>query len=532
MPTPTLHYTRSTPSSPLQKAAADRFKIDLSDPLRHNPAATPSPHPSSPVANPPLFSDPKVAHALLVDYVAGLTASRLCSNYNISLPQLFAWRRSPETQAMLAEHEEFAAAQTRQVQHDKEPEIILTLCAIATRGSSESESRRAASDLLRVFKFRDYLAHRRPRNLTSQSDNQPSDTSSVPSDPSDLSIPRSTTPRPPRAYTPPIPSLLRRGDSPIQSRAQCSSRATCSPHFPKGLVPQTASRAMLATTPDASQPESLPESSRGSLRPAVHPRCTLAELPHAESVQPSALDREAQIGALDHLAAHGNTRAQSSDEIDDQALDLDDEERLEAELDQDELEAAADDEADENVSSDYDDDEDDEGEDEGEDEYSPKSAIPNPKSEMPSHSAIPNALCLIPAASPLEQQLLTLPAEVPSFPPKKPDPAPGFPFCLAPKPSGTAPSFEEMARFMPPPSKSFNPFWPESDILYLCYPGRTDKHNLRSAIVSHKEMLARSGAQALVDRNHFPPDQQSHQAYVAAEDFYKQLARKTPPPDH
>ncbi len=89
-----------------------------------------------------------------------------------------------------------------------------------------------------------------------------------------------------------------------------------------------------------------------------------------------------------------------------------------------------------------------------------------------------------------------------------------------------------MTRFMPPPSKSFNPFWPEFDILYLCYPGRTDKHNLRSAIVSHQEMLARSGAQALVDRNHFPPDQQSHQAYIAAEDFYKQLSRKTPPPDH
>jgi len=132
----------------------------------------------------------------------------------------------------------------------------------------------------------------------------------------------------------------------------------------------------------------------------------------------------------------------------------------------------------------------------------------------------------------LEEEILTLPAHVPAFSPQKPDPTPGFPLCLTPKPSTAHPTFEELSLFMPPPSKSFNPFWPESDIFYLCYPGRTDKSNLRSALVSHQEMLARSGAQALVDRHHFTPDQQSHEAYSAAEDFYRQLARKNPPPDH
>jgi hypothetical protein len=92
MPTPTLHYTRSTPASPLQKAAADRFDIDLTDPLRHNPAATPSPHPSSPVANPPLFSDPKFAQALLVARMtrnAADTALESSATKGIRVPRAF-----------------------------------------------------------------------------------------------------------------------------------------------------------------------------------------------------------------------------------------------------------------------------------------------------------------------------------------------------------------------------------------------------------------------------------------------------------
>jgi len=267
-------------------------------------------------------------------------------------------------------------------------------------------------------------------------------------------------------------------------------------------------------------------------------------------VQPSALDRQAQIGALDHLAAHDNTRAQSSGEIEDQAPDLDDEELIEAEFAQDQADEAENDDhdsdgqhTDDEDTDDEDNEVDDDPVDTQENHKTPQTPVNSNTSSDPSvpsasRSALPPTSAIqhppsdILLTSAIPPQILTLPAEVPSFSPKKPDPAPGFPFCLAPKPSGTAPSFEEMARFMPPPSKSFNPFWPESDILYLCYPGRTDKHNLRSAIVSHQEMLARSGAQALVDRNHFSPDQQSHQAYVAAEDFYKQLARKTPPPDH
>ncbi len=144
--------------------ASSPRNLDTLTPRHLSETSDIKPHPAAPLAKAAPITDPSLSATLLIDYLAGYTAARLCASYNITLPQLFAWRRSPETQELLKEHKEFAAEQARHVQADKEPEIILTLCAIATRGTSESECRRAASDLLRAFKFRDYLATRRPRN--------------------------------------------------------------------------------------------------------------------------------------------------------------------------------------------------------------------------------------------------------------------------------------------------------------------------------------------------------------------------------
>jgi len=627
MHAPTLHYTRSAspPSTPLQKAA-DRLNIDPADPLRQNPAAVPTPHPSSPAANPPIFSNPKIAQALLVDYVAGLTASRLCANYNISLQQLFAWRRAPETQAILSEHEEFAAAQTRQVQHDKEPEIILTLCAIATRGSDESESRRAASDLLRTFKFRDYLAQRatpisRPRILAAQSDTQSRGISSVPSNPSPLLNPHanntpptnhnSTNPRPPRPYTPPhpIPSLPRRSPS-TESDAACSccgfrpsaSLAAITPtHTNRDTISREGGNAFQPNRADRFEPRVEQVFER-------HPRSACVQSPHAESVQlhppilsaakspdaDSALDRRAHIGALDHLAADHDMQEDAHDtQIKARATDLvstDEEDQPteedliedelleeEAEEDDSEVDDSEEDDLDDDESNELDDDnnEQDDDENDEEDDTEPEDDNPdeNPdetpdgetgndsqpitsNAQNPSDPYVPSvpfpssrsalraqsrafslkseilSSAISHSTSHIETEILTLPTLVPAFSPAPADPAPGFPLCLTPKPSALRPTFEELRLFMPPPSTSFNPFWPESDIFYLCYPGRSDKSNLRSALVSHQEILARAGAQALVDRHHFTADQQSHEAYSAAVDFYQQLARKHPPPDH
>lgn len=207
-PTTTVHLARAyeKPGEP------PRFEV-LESPI---PPPEPLnlrqvPHPESPIAKAAPLNDPAITGPLLVDYLAGYTASRLCASYNITLPQLFAWRRSPETQQLLREHEEFAAEQTRHVQHDKEPEIILTLCAIATRGTSEAECRRAASDLLRAFKFREYLAQRKPRNPGSPSNHN--------TDPDPKSLP-DPDPRLPSPIANPYPSSLKSDADP-----KCTSSA-------------------------------------------------------------------------------------------------------------------------------------------------------------------------------------------------------------------------------------------------------------------------------------------------------------------
>lgn len=171
---------------------------------------------------------------------------------------------------------------------------------------------------------------------------------------------------------------------------------------------------------------------------------------------------------------------------------------------------------------------------------SPVSLV-SPASSVSTVSSVSSArpACATPAQSEIrnpqseiESALLNVPDIPPSSSPSPSDPPPGFPLCLNPKFRFLYPRFEDLKLFMPPPPERFNPFWTESDIFYLCFPGRTDKHHLREAIFSHQEALARRGAQALVDRQYFYPEQQSHEAYTEAVNFYQELARRNPPPDH
>lgn len=468
----------------------------LPDPPRayHELPAHPGPrHPPHPAS--PLAKQKNLPDTLLVDYLAGYTAARLCSSYNITLPELFAWLRDPKTQQLLDEHERFAAAQLRHVQQDKEPEIILTLCAIATRGTSESECRRAASDLLRAFKFRDYLDRRQQR------------------------APATTTPI----------------DNPPSSPTR-KTQSDSAPQFPNSRIAPTTSNPPVPRapaekpTPDSSR---LIDTARG--RP-INPQNT--DDPDTADDAHDPLDDEADriesFARLDRLAAHSDARrapqfrsdaAQVQPHADHQANDTTDDD-----LDTPALEPHRNQPAPTPAPT-----------------SAPRiahSRAPNAESAGSTPPHQPSKLARQPLnlrhptspldhpLSPFEAEVLTPPPEVPERSPPAPDPPPDSPFCLNAKPTGEHPSFDEMVIFMPPPAKTFNPFWPESDILFRCNPDRTDTRTLRNAIADHQEMLARRGAQALVDRNHFSPDQQNHQAYVAATEFYQQLARKNPPPDH
>ncbi|MGH7242505.1 MAG: hypothetical protein ACREJD_03715 [Phycisphaerales bacterium] len=460
-------------------------------------SALPTPHPQSPLAK---LRDPSFSTTLLVDYLAGFTASRLCANYNLTLPQLFAWQRLPETQQLLREHTEFAEAQARHVQHDKEPEIILTLCAIATRGTNESDCRRAASDLLRAFKFREYISQRRPRAAPAEDSTDP--------DPS----PPSQGPRPSRSSS----SDSQSRPSPVSSHASPTENvADHKPQFDKHTLDQLASRDDTSEPPflddDLQDDESQLDESQLDEDDAETSVPCASPLP-LKIDQSGGPEKPISNGEKSHStqSQHGESIATV---VITQPPHSDDELASDDEVGSSDEEAEGDDEAESDTEA------------KSEDEAGGLDcSITRALSEATNKTAQPQSLCEV---------ILNTPANIPSAaPPKVVDPAPGFPLCLIPKYRILPPVFEEMRRFMPPASKNFNPYWPESDIFYLCFPGRTDKYHLRVAITSHQEALARNGAQVLVNRRNFYPEQQNHEAYVAAVEFYQELARKNPPPDH
>ncbi|MBS0190314.1 MAG: hypothetical protein U0573_05335 [Phycisphaerales bacterium] len=331
-----------TSTSPISTALLPRAFEAASKPAHANPAP-----------NPDALADPNLAAALLLDYLAGYTASRLCASYNLTLPQLLAWQRLPETQELLRQHTQFAADQARHIQHAKEPEILLTLCAIATRGTSEPECRRAASDLLRAFKYRDELASReKHRSMRSKPNPPAAESGPTKSDPT--------------SSDPAEPTTLSNPPAPAES------------------APLSAARGETEEV-ESTHSEPLPSNQRPD------PARTEAEIPPA------------------HL-------------------------------------------------------------------ISPEASIPAPQV----HQALP----------PLDQ----------------------------------------LARFMPLPSPDFNPFWNEDAIFTHAFPGRTDKHTLRQAILSHQDSLVRRGSEALLNHNLLTPADESPQARTAALDFYTRFARAHPPP--
>lgn len=469
------------------------------------------PHPESPIAKAAPLTDPAITAPLLVDYLAGYTASRLCASYNITLPQLFAWHRLPETQDLLREHAAFADAQARDVQHDKESEIILTLCAIATRGTSEAECRRAASDLLRAFKFREYLAQRKPRNSDSSSGPQP--------DPQSLPDPDPRLPDPfanPRAFSiKPVSDPKRSSNSPAPvapSAGFANLDSIASLNDAANLATE-----ILHDDEDSDEIADNESSERDDRADAS-----------ANQSEADAADDESDLD--EEVDSEEDADAENADDFEDETDGDDDDDDPDAP--QDGQPAAHEEDEDDDDEDDADEERDDAPENQVGNNTTPDSFAPRalkhntPEDNTRKHNtsrATPHSLCEV---------ILNVPEVPPAYSPTPPDPPPGHPFCLNPKFRILPPCFSEMKLFMPLPAANFNPYWPESDIFYLCFPGRTDKHHLRQAIVSHQEALARSGAQVLVDRRHFYPEQQSHEAYTEAVNFYQELARRHPPPDH
>lgn len=112
-----------------------------------HPAAVTT-QPAPPRVPPAPQFDANLLHAIL----SGTPLAQLCETHQLHLPDLLAWFRSGQTQALIEDYFALVAIQQRGTEAAALAKAIAKLDAIASSSESQAEQRKASTDLLRTLR--------------------------------------------------------------------------------------------------------------------------------------------------------------------------------------------------------------------------------------------------------------------------------------------------------------------------------------------------------------------------------------------